>query len=93
MKHVRAIRVHAADNVVTLVQVGAAGDVAEWEGASVIVSDDVPKGHKVAVSDIPEGGVVTKYGASIGVATKAIKAGQWVHVHNIRSARGKGAHE
>jgi altronate dehydratase len=93
VKQVRAIRVDASDNVVTLVEPGAAGDTATWDGGQVPVGDDVPMGHKVAICDIPLGGVVTKYGAPIGLATAAIKAGQWVHVHNVRSARGKGAHE
>lgn len=93
MKEIRAIRVDELDNVVTLVQPGAAGDMAAWEGGQALVAQEVPVGHKVAILDIPGGGVVTKYGAPIGIATQHIKAGQWVHVHNLRSARGKGAHE
>jgi len=51
---------------------------------------DVPPGHKIALADIPEGGDVRKYGAVIGRATAAIRAGDHVHVHNIESTRLRG---
>lgn len=45
----------------------------------------VPAGHKLALADIPEGGAVVKYGRAIGLATKAVAAGSWVHSHNLAS--------
>jgi (2R)-sulfolactate sulfo-lyase subunit alpha len=48
---------------------------------------DIPLGHKIAVNDIPAGGDIIKYGVKIGLAREAIAAGDYVHVHNIRSAR------
>ncbi len=48
---------------------------------------DVPLGHKIALKDIAKGETVVKYDESIGVATKAIKKGQHVHSHNLKSAR------
>jgi len=45
--------------------------------------DDVPAGHKVALEEIPDGGQVRKYGQVIGVATRAIGAGEHVHTHNL----------
>ncbi len=48
-------------------------------------TDTVPAGHKVALSDIRKGGFVIKYGQIIGRATADIKAGEWVHSHNLRS--------
>ena len=44
---------------------------------------DIPRGHKVAVQAVDEGGQVLKYGQSIGVATKDIRAGDHVHTHNL----------
>ncbi len=49
--------------------------------------DAVPLGHKVALKDIKEGENVVKYGVIIGKATKAITAGQHVHVHNVKTNR------
>lgn len=43
----------------------------------------VPRGHKVAVRDLPAGAVVRKYGQVIGVATAPISAGDHVHTHNL----------
>lgn len=42
----------------------------------------------MAVQTIPAGGEVIKYGFRIGNAKEEIKAGAWVHVHNIKTALG-----
>jgi len=47
----------------------------------------IPLGHKIALKDIAKGNAVVKYGAAIGNATRAIKKGQHVHTHNLRTAR------
>jgi galactarate dehydratase len=43
----------------------------------------IPRGHKVALADIPAGSVVVKYGQPIGIASTAILAGEHVHLHNL----------
>ncbi|AXK31614.1 hypothetical protein DVA86_02100 [Streptomyces armeniacus] len=48
---------------------------------------EVPLGHKFALTDIPEGERVIEYGVHTAVATAAIAPGEYVHVHNVRSAR------
>ena len=48
-------------------------------------NETVPAGHKQALRDIAEGDFVIKYGQIIGRATQNIKAGEWVHTHNVRS--------
>ena len=48
---------------------------------------DIPLGHKIALLPVGTGAPVTKYGVTIGVATAAIKPGEHVHVHNLKSAR------
>ena len=45
--------------------------------------DQIPLGHKVAIKEIRSGNPIIKYGEIIGKATKAIAAGQHVHVHNV----------
>lgn len=54
---------------------------------AVTVATDVPLGHKIALTDIPAGDDVIEYGVRVGVASTAISAGDYVHVHNLRSAR------
>jgi len=44
-------------------------------------------GHKVALRDLEEGDSVTEYGATIGITSRRVRAGELVHVHNLRSAR------
>ena len=50
----------------------------------------IPYIHKICISAISKGEHCTKYGLSIGIATKEIKVGDYIHVHNIESARGRG---
>ena len=46
---------------------------------------EIPAGHKFALRDIAEGETVIKYGEIIGRAKTAIKKGEWVHTHNVKS--------
>lgn len=57
--------------------------------ASVTVElrGEVPLGHKFALVDIAEGDDVIEYGVRVAIASKAIAKGDYVHVHNVRSAR------
>lgn len=53
--------------------------------AVILVDGDAvaPRGHKVALCDIPAGTEVIKYGFPIGRATRDIAEGEWVHSHNL----------
>ena len=77
------IRMHAEDNVAIVANDGGlpAGTLlpAGVSGAGITLRDKVPQGHKVALADIPEGGVVRRYNVPIGYALKDIAAGSWVH--------------
>lgn len=53
-------------------------------------NSDIAKGHKVAISKIKNGEIVIKYGKKIGRAKQDINPGDLVHIHNIKSERGKG---
>ncbi|MBQ6137799.1 MAG: altronate dehydratase [Kiritimatiellae bacterium] len=46
-------------------------------------------GHKYALRDIAEGENVVKYGMPIGHATCAIRKGEHVHVHNVKTNLGE----
>ncbi|WP_206539545.1 UxaA family hydrolase [Aurantiacibacter gangjinensis] len=76
---------NAADNVALCLEDVAAGDVVD-EG--VQAQDDVPSGHKIAVSPIATGQAILKYGQIIGVATSDIAVGRHVHVHNVSARTG-----
>lgn len=48
---------------------------------------DVPLGHKIALRDFQPGDSVTKYGCDIGNVVEPIRAGEHVHVHNVKTKR------
>ena len=86
---IRAVHVNDADNCVTLTDSVVGGDMVSFtEGGgekAFAALGDIPKWHKMAVLDIGKGGSIYKYGAVIGIASDSIKAGECVHVHNMRS--------
>ncbi len=76
------IRLHANDDVVIARAEIPVGTVLVKEG-NVRVASRIPAGHKVAVRAVDSGKPVKRYDQIIGFATKAIAAGDHVHVHNI----------
>jgi (2R)-sulfolactate sulfo-lyase subunit alpha len=48
---------------------------------------DIPIGHKVALKDLESGDTIIKYGVDIGRAVASIKAGEHLHVHNVKTKR------
>jgi len=56
-------------------------------GPTVKALEDIPLGHKIALRDIEQGEAAIKYGRPIGRATRRIRAGEHVHVHNVVSMR------
>ena len=80
-----ALRLHPADSVLIALADLPAGALAE----GVALRDPVPRGHKAALRDIPQGEAVIRYGQTIGVATRPIRAGEHVHSHNL----GMGPHD
>ncbi|MDP9348114.1 MAG: altronate dehydratase family protein [Gemmatimonadota bacterium] len=80
-----AVRVHPEDNVAVAVVALPAGAEITVEGAQVTLRDEVPAGHKLALTEIAPGEAVVKYGFPIGAATEPVAAGAWVHSHNLRT--------
>ena len=78
------------DNVATAITDIALGEQIETGFGSVTATQDIPFGHKVALTRISHGGVILKYGESIGLAEGDIALGACVHVHNVDSQRGRG---
>jgi hypothetical protein len=83
----RAFQIHADDNVATLLEDVAAGPVEllGGSGRSIEALEGIRTGHKIALSDIGEKEAVVKFGVAIGHAARAIRAGEWVHLHNLKS--------
>jgi altronate dehydratase len=71
----------------TAVEVGLGNEMVRLAAETLI-----PFGHKIAVAPMAVGAPVVKYGEVIGFATTAIRPGQHVHVHNVRSDRANVSH-
>lgn len=84
------IQMSDKDNLVTALRTIKKGEVINIKGRSVTVNRDIPKFHKLAIEDIPRGAPAYKYGQSIGFVTEDVHTGDYVHVHNLESARGRG---
>ncbi|MCC6681878.1 MAG: UxaA family hydrolase [Phycisphaeraceae bacterium] len=48
---------------------------------------DIPLGHKIALCAFKPGDTVIKYGVDIGKVVAPVKAGEHVHVHNLKTKR------
>ncbi len=96
MERKLALKVNDKDNVATIfaegITDGTQVEIRDKKGQSELVTviGDVPYGHKIAVRDIHVGELINKYGEEIGIATKEIKKGEYVHIHNLDSMRGRG---
>ena len=76
----------------------ATSDIADGESVVGVYMDDdssvevsakgkVPLGHKIAVEACEPGGAVIEYGVQIGNAPEGFEVGDYVHTHNLKSAR------
>ncbi len=84
----RALRIHVEDNVAVVLQAVAKGDTVELAEGRLTALEDIPRGHKIALSDVAVGQDILKYGHPIGRATQPIRRGAWVHTHNVQTKLG-----
>lgn len=54
-------------------------------GVCLEETERIPAGHKYALCNLSKGDPVIKYGVTIGRATCEIRAGEWVHTHNMKT--------
>jgi len=85
-----ALVISARDNVATALEPLAAGRAIAVGDLTIVVTESIPRGHKIALQAIRAGEPVVKYGSPIGTASMDIPAGMHVHTHNVASARGRG---
>ncbi len=86
------LKINENDNVVVALRAISAGECisTEVQGAvrEVVALEEIPQGHKMAIQDIPEGGGVIKYGYAIGSVIRSVRAGEWIHTHNLKTGLG-----
>ena len=75
------LRLHPHDNVLVAKTPIALGEtIAEF---GVRARAQIPAGHKIASRAIAAGEQVKKYDTVIGVASRDLEAGDYVHGHNL----------
>jgi altronate hydrolase len=79
-----ALRLNANDDVLIATRDIAAGTAIA--GTGLVAADRVPAGHKISARALEVGSAVRRYNQIIGFATRAIGAGQHVHLHNLAMA-------
>jgi len=84
MENKTALMMDAKDDVAIVLNKTAEGEeVILPNGEKIVALNEIPMSHKIAIKDIEVGAPIIRYGEQIGYATKAIKKGEWVHVHNL----------
>ncbi|RKD31267.1 UxaA family hydrolase [Thermohalobacter berrensis] len=90
----KAVIANFKDNVATAISNIKKGETVsvkiDKELLEITSNENIPFGHKLSLTDIPKGEDVIKYGEVIGRATRNIRKGDYVHIHNVESKRGRG---
>ncbi len=86
----KALHIHPEDNIAVCTSAVAANDevtILEPDGSRYVLTSlsDIPFCNKIALTDIPAGAEIIKYGESIGKATEDIKKGAVADHNNIES--------
>jgi hypothetical protein len=79
------LRLGPTDNVAVATAEFKVGETVWLNDTQIQLLDFIPLGHKVAIAPIAPGQKIYKYGCPIGSATRPIRAGEHVHVHNLKS--------
>jgi altronate hydrolase len=87
---IKTLHIRPEDNVVVALKPLKKGEETIIDNLTLKPVENIPEGHKMAIKPIVMGEKVFKYGYSIGVATKEIGVGEWVHSHNLATGlKGK----
>ncbi len=88
----RILRINEKDNVAVALAEVKKGETVSVGFITITALEDISRGHKIALQGIIKGEDVIKYGFPIGSATVDIKAGQWLHTHNLKTNLGEVLH-
>jgi altronate hydrolase len=79
------LKINPADNVAVVLEALQAGEILQIEGLTVEISQDIPMGHKIALTDLAVNQHVVKYGYPIGHTIAGLNAGDWVKETNLKT--------
>lgn len=79
------LKINAADNVAVAISELKKGAEVMIDGASIVLKNNIPAGHKFAIAAIAQGQNVVKYGYPIGHAIANVEAGELMDHNNIKT--------
>ena len=82
------LKIHPNDKVAVALKPLSSGDVLTVDEKEITLLEDIPQGHKFALSSMKENEAVIKYGSPIGITKTAIQPGAWIHTHNMKTGLG-----
>lgn len=77
------IKVNVTDNTAIIVNDGGLPKGTVFS-CGLVLEEDVPQGHKVALTDLNQGDEIVRYGEVIGFADETIKRGSWIREALVR---------
>lgn len=81
----KLIQIHPLDNVLISRNSIEVGDSEMINGEPVFFQIPLSIGQKIAMKNLVKGDLIIKYGVPIGSAVEAIKIGEHIHLHNMKS--------
>lgn len=82
------IKIHPDDKVAVALCPLEAGTVISVNNMEITLPEDIPQGHKFALQNLEAGEPVIKYGYPIGITKEPVRAGAWIHIHNMKTGLG-----
>lgn len=79
------MKINPADNVYIIRVPLVPEETILINGISCQIPVKLGFGHKIAAKDFSPGDKIIKFGVPIGSATKLIKMGEHIHLHNMKS--------
>jgi altronate hydrolase len=80
------LRINEKDNIILALRTFQKDEKIQVDADTVILlKEDIPKGHKIALRVIDTNEDIMKYGYPIGHALTTIHPGEHVHTHNIKT--------
>lgn len=76
------------DNVAVATVELSAQTAVEINGKKIVISDNIPVGNKVALTDLNSGANIIKFGQPIGHLTSSVTAGALINKQNLVSNQG-----
>lgn len=89
----KVIQINPSDNVAVALDDISQGEALQIGTISVTATEQIARGHKIALTDISSGDDIVKYGNVIAHATADIATGSWVHTQNTKTTlSGEGTY-